>query len=157
MGQANHAYLKGGLFSMVEKKVVKKKVVKKKTSVKKEPEITTSKTEVITPQIAITPPRMCVWRKKEGGTFRLANGRKVKPNETFEAYPSDIPEAFRDLFDLVDGDVHAVERIITAPSKFAVKAREDGLFDVEDINGKCINDTPMEKEDAERLQIVLST
>ena len=90
-------------------------------------------------------PNICTWRKKEGGTFRLASGRKVKPNETFEAYPSDIPAAFMDLFELIDGNPEAIERIITAPSKFFINEREDDLFDVVDKDGKCINDEPMAK------------
>jgi len=141
--------------NLEEKKVVKKKIVRKKA--KKEPEVTTSMTEVVTPQIVVAPPGICTWRKKEGGTFRLKNGRKIKPNETFTAYPSEIPIAFRDLFELVEGNAEATERVITAPSKFVIGEREDGLFDVVDPDGKCINDVPMAKEDAEKLYIVLST
>ena len=143
---------------MAESKVTKKKkAVKKKVVEKKEPEITTSKTEVITPQIVVTPPGMCTWRKKEGATFRLGNGKKVKPNEVFKAYPREIPPAFRDLFELLEGDENAVERVITAPSKFAIGEREDGMFDVVDPDGKCVNDVPLGKEDAEKLLLALST
>lgn len=143
---------------MVESKVTKKKkVVKKKVVEKKEPEITTSKTEVITPQIVVTSPGICTWRKKEGAAFRLGNGKKIKPNEIFKAYPREIPPAFRDLFELLEGDENAVERVITAPSKFTLGEREDGMFDVVDPDGKCINDAPLGKEDAEKLLIALST
>ena len=142
---------------MAETKVVKKKIVKKKAVEEKVPVLTTSKTEVITPQIVVTPPGICTWRKKEGATFRLGNGKKVKPNEVFRAYPSEIPPAFRDLFELLEGDENAVERVITAPSKFAIGEREDGMFDVVDPDGKCINDVPLGKEDAEKLLIALST
>lgn len=139
-------------------KVAKKKIVKKKkASVKKEPEVTTSKTEVITPQIVTTTPGICTWRKKEGGTFRLGSGRKVKPNEVFTAYPSEIPEAFKDLFELVEGNADAIERVITSPSKFSIGTREDGLFDVVDMDGKSINDEPMAEEDADKLLMALST
>lgn len=142
---------------MAETKVVKKKIVKKKAVEEKVPVLTTSKTEVITPQIVVSPPGMCSWRKKEGATFRLGNGKKVKPNEVFRAYPSEIPPAFRDLFELLEGDENAVERVITAPSKFVIGVREDGLFDVVDPDGKCINDVPLGKEDAEKLLLALST
>ena len=142
---------------MAETKVVKKKIVKKKAVEEKVPVLTTSKTEVITPQIVVSPPGMCSWRKKEGATFRLGNGKKVKPNEVFRAYPSEIPPAFRDLFELLEGDENVVERVITAPSKFAIGVREDGMFDVVDPDGKCINDVPLGKEDAEKLLLALST
>ncbi len=142
---------------MAETKAVKKKIVKKKAVEEKVPVLTTSKTEVITPQIVVSPPGMCSWRKKEGATFRLGNGKKVKPNEVFKAYPREIPPAFRDLFELLEGDENAVERVITAPSKFAIGEREDGMFDVVDPDGKCINDVPLGKEDAEKLLIALST
>ncbi|NCB26617.1 MAG: hypothetical protein EOM62_14255 [Bacteroidia bacterium] len=141
---------------MAETKVVKKKIVKKKAVEEKVPVLTTSKTEVITPQIVVSPPGMCSWRKKEGATFRLGNGKKVKPNEVFRAYPSEIPPAFRDLFELLEGDENAVERVITAPSKFVIGVREDGLFDVVDPDGKCLNDEPLGEEDAKRLLLALT-
>jgi len=34
--------------------------------------------------------------KNGGGTFRLANGKIVKPGEKFNAHPNEIPQAFRD-------------------------------------------------------------
>lgn len=36
------------------------------------------------------------FRKKGGGSFRF-KGKIVKQNQTFEAYPSEIPENFRDI------------------------------------------------------------
>lgn len=147
---------------MEKKKIVRKKIKKEapvEKVVKKEPEkkVTTSQSEIITPQIVFTPPTICTWRKKEGGTFRLKDGRKIKPTEVFTAYPDEIPAAFMDMFELVEGDPNVVERVMTAPSKFVVTAREDGLFDVVDIDGKKINDAPMAQVDAERLHLALAT
>lgn len=36
------------------------------------------------------------WRKKGGGSFRLFDGSIIKPNQRFNAYEEEIPEAFLD-------------------------------------------------------------
>ena len=145
-----------------EQTIEKKKIVRKQPvpAKKKEegPVAATSKSEIITPQIVTMPPNKCVWKfkKKSGGAFKLADGRRIKPLQVFEAFPFEIPSAFSDLFELLEGDNVPQERIITAPSKFVLSVREDGLFDVVDIDGKCLNDAPLVKEDAERLLLALT-
>ncbi len=146
---------------------------KKKRTTKKKADVTTSKSEIVTPQvdeveevkveekmapkIVSMPPAKCVWRKSNDTSVRLLNGRKVKPNEVFEAYPEDIPVGFRDMFTLLEGDATIVDRIQVEPAKFKLGTREDGLFDVVDESGKAINDEPLEEVDAQRLLIALTT
>lgn len=141
---------------------------KKKRTTKKKADVTTSKSEIVTPQVdeveekmepkvVVMPPAKCVWRKSNDTSIRLLNGRKVKPNEVFEAYPEDIPVAFKDMFTLLEGDATIVERVQVEPSKFKLGTREDGLFDVVDESGKAINDEPLEEVDAQRLLIALTT
>lgn len=134
----------------------KKKVVRKKKE--KAPVVTVSKSEIITPQVVTVPPGKCTWRyrKQNGGSFILGDGRRIKPTQVFDAYPSEIPEAFKDLFELLEGDTTVRERVITAPSKFVIGVRDDGMFDVVDPDGKCLNDEPLGEEDAKRLLLALT-
>ena len=37
------------------------------------------------------------WKKLGGGSFRLATGRIIKPNQIFDATEAEIPKAFRDV------------------------------------------------------------
>lgn len=134
----------------------KKKVVRKKKE--EVPVVTVSKSEIITPQVVTVPPGKCTWRyrKQNGGSFILGDGRRIKPTQVFDAYPSEIPEAFKDLFELLEGDTTVRERVITAPSKFVIGVRDDGMFDVVDSDGKCLNDEPLGEEDAKRLLLALT-
>ena len=122
------------------------------------PAVTVSKSEIITPQVVMLPPGKCTWRykKQSGGSFILADRRRIKPTQVFDAYPSEIPEAFKDMFELIEGDATVRERVITSPSKFVIGVREDGLFDVVDPDGKCLNDEPLGEEDAKRLLLALT-
>ena len=115
----------------------------------------TTLSEVVTSQVEEPGPQKCKWRKKGPGTFRLGDGRKIKPNEVFFAYPHEVPAAFRDLVELVSGDI-ATDNVPIVPTKFVIGVREDGLCDIVDDEGKKLNDTPMEKEAAEKLLLSLS-
>lgn len=153
----------------------KRRTTKKKAAVLEEKpvvaeeqtEVTTSQSEIVTsqveeeetmvPKIVEMPPTKCTWRKSVGSSIRLTSGRKVKPNEVFDAFPYEIPEAFKDMFELVSGDPTVVERIQVSPSKFAIGVREDGMYDVCDDEGVAINDEPLDEVDAQRLLIALTT
>lgn len=118
---------------------------------------TVAEEPTMTPTIVEMPPAKCTWRKLFNSTVRLKTGRKVKPNEVFDAFPDEIPEAFKDMFELVSGDPTVVERIQVSPSKFAIGVREDGMYDVCDDEGVAINDEPLDEVDAQRLLIALTT
>ena len=37
------------------------------------------------------------WRKIGGGSFRMADGKRIKPNQVFMAAEEDIPQGFRSM------------------------------------------------------------
>lgn len=45
--------------------------------------------------------KLIKYKKIGGGSMRLADGRKIKPNEIFEATENSIPAFFRDLVEKV--------------------------------------------------------
>lgn len=95
------------------------------------------------------------WRKTGGGSFRMKNGKIIKPNQVFLAHPDDIPEAFRDVIVSVDGDL--VEKPEEAPLKsatgFEVRKRSNSSwYDVvEPVSGKPINEKALRQAEAEAL------
>jgi len=42
-------------------------------------------------------PELLRWRKTGGGTFRMGNGKIIKPNQVFRAAVEDIPKAFQHM------------------------------------------------------------
>ena len=72
------------------------------------------------------------WRKDGGGTFRMGSGKIIKPGQTFDTYPSQIPEAFRDTVIALDKipEKEQEELVITQP-KYELKEKDTkGWFDV---------------------------
>jgi len=89
------------------------------------------------------------FQKIGGGSFRLKNGRIIKPNQIFKAYPSEIPKAFTDLIKpLEDIKEEPVEIIDTV---YTLNSRSVGWWDVVDIDGKIMNENALRKEAAEEL------
>ena len=92
------------------------------------------------------------------GTFRLANGKKVKPNEVFQAYPEDIPEAFRDVIKPYGQDKQ-VEEVFQVTGKvedptpiYSIQETDSvGWWNVVDSQGKVVNENKLRKNDAEEL------
>ncbi len=130
--------------------------IKGESEVKTQPEIKTEpvnevKAEVKTPlQLA---PR---WRKIGGGSFRMPN-RIIKPGQIFRAWPDEIPKAFRDVCQPVDGDVifefdkKGKTPIPGLKAKFTLFPKGNDLFDVVNAQGKVLNDSPLPKSVAEGL------
>ncbi len=89
------------------------------------------------------------WIKTGGGSFRMANGRIIKPNQTFYAKPEDIPKGFRDLVKPLD-DLPE-EAPIKSITVFEMREHSDGgFFDVVNAKtGKKMNENPLDKETAE--------
>ena len=97
------------------------------------------------------------WKKIGGGTLRLS-GRNglIKSNQTFYAYESKIPKAFRDTVLLLEGDASAepVKEPEVSKTVFEVQKNEDGKgWDVVNATSKKpINDNPIRtKKEAETL------
>ncbi len=112
------------------------------------------------------------WKKLGGGILRIRDGRKiVKPNEEFLAYPSEIPDGFRDTIvpleeipevipvspsfevkERAEEPVQPLEVDEDAPEYEAVKREKGHWYDV--INketGKPLNDKALTKVQAVEL------
>ena len=93
------------------------------------------------------------WRKEGGGTFRMGNGKIIKPKQIFKAYESEIPKGFRDIVIAV-GDLPEKEqekiRNVNAPV-FSLVHRGGGWFNVTSSEGKIMNDKALKKDEAEKL------
>ena len=105
----------------------------------------------------LTAKSVVTWRKNGGGTFRLRNGRIIKPNEKFKAAIDEIPAAFRDLIKPVN-DLDLVKAEKPEPKKPSYKLVEAGpeeqddednpLFDIVDEDGKQVNEDALTEAEA---------
>jgi hypothetical protein len=101
------------------------------------------------------------WRKRGGGTFRLKpkdgqkRGQKIKANEEFEAYPSDIPKAFRDTIiplGAAPPDPEETPVEVEEPD-YTLKHRSGGYYHILDANGNVLTETALKKDEAlERIE-----
>ena len=102
------------------------------------------------------------WIKTEGNYFRMSvNGKRkiIKKGQKFQAYPHEIPVAFRDTIKSLDGEdvseptgapkVSTEEKV--DPLKYSIKHRAGAWWDVVNEDGKIINEKAMKKADAEEL------
>ena len=81
------------------------------------------------------------WIKKGGGSFRMGN-RVIKQNQKFQAFPYEIPQAFRDNVLPLEGYVEKDAEVLKA-SPLAYTAKKRGTsnwYDVEDGQGKKMNE-----------------
>lgn len=115
-----------------------------------EPSVKTTKT------VAEKSPGIPTWKKLGGGSFRLASGKIIKPNQVFQAYESEIPKAFRDCVKMVEGVAESASKPIKKVKASVYKINsigetEDSLFNVVGENGKSYNERPLSFEEAEDL------
>ena len=97
------------------------------------------------------------WRKKQkSGSFRMGNGRIIKPGQVFMASLNEIPEAFRDVITPVDPASftkvqQAQEGSAPVELDYFVKHIASGWYNVVDSDDKAQNDKKLRKDDAEAL------
>lgn len=99
------------------------------------------------------------WQKIGGGAMRLLNGKRIKPNERFEAKESDIPSM--DLVKKIGSGgmkrkgketKQKEEPIETKKPEYTAKKREtSNYYDVVNEDGKAINEKALTKEKADEL------
>jgi hypothetical protein len=111
------------------------------------------------PLIPATKPR---WIHTGGGSFRLANGKIVKPKEKFNANIEQIPPAFRDVvkplgWELEKKEVNVKEIPGNKPKFTVVEREKKGFFNVIDEKGKVLNTKALRKLDAETLVTALES
>jgi len=104
------------------------------------------------------PEVKMLWRKTGGGSLRLADMRFIRAGQTFEAFPSQIPEAFRDVIkclspveQIVAGKEKEVVNIATKANNYTLRERRIGYWDVVDKNGKVLNEKALPEGKAEEL------
>lgn len=96
------------------------------------------------------------WVKRGGGSFRLASGKIIKPNQVFMARPEEIPAGFRDIVVPVnEAELKAVEEggtLIGMMVKFELRKTPADTYNVVNIKTeKVMNGYPLEKAEAEKL------
>lgn len=90
------------------------------------------------------------WKYVGSGLFRC-DGRKIRPNEVFEAPKSMIPRGAGDLIIKIEAEpTQKVKEPIKYPEPQMIR-RQGGQYDVIDSKGKTVNERPVNKKDAEKL------
>jgi len=99
------------------------------------------------------------------GSFRLTNGKKVKPNEKFLAFEEDIPDAHRDLIHKLDGSDYGEQakeekeeveqedqQTAEQTGQYYKHQRENapGWYDVFDPQGKRVNEGAVRENEADQ-------
>jgi len=97
------------------------------------------------------------WRKVGGGSFRMANGKIIKPNQVFSAAPEEIPKGFRDVIVSLE-DIPAeqmdlpVEPKVPVEELYTVRSRGIGWYDVVNTQtDKAMNERALRAAEAEAL------
>ena len=90
------------------------------------------------------------YKKIGGGTFRLANGKIIKPNQRFWAFPEQIPEGVSHVVIPVDPD-EPTQKVTPMETTFSIQTGSPGWYNVVDQNGKQINEKQLRQKDAEAL------
>jgi len=106
-------------------------------------------TEQTQPPLEI--PTKMRW-KNMGGTFRLNRNTIIKPGEKFLAFPYEISEAFRDVIIPLEAIPEVKPKPIPfIPVNYTLKPTDDGFFDIYNIQGKKMNEKPLEETVAKNL------
>jgi hypothetical protein len=100
-----------------------------------------------TTEVVPTPGK---WKKIGKGAFLWKN-RYIKPGQIFEAYRSEIPTAFLDSLEEVEPEVKGVDIPQIKKMEFHLEQNDEGLWNILDIHNRVLNETPMEKEEAEKI------
>lgn len=110
-------------------------------------------TKEVVEDIGILEEPTLRWKKTGGGTFRMPN-RIIKPNEVFEAKPSEIPMGFRHIIiplDEIPAEALA-PKVIGKTMEYSIVKREKGSwYDVVTEGGKKLNEKALTKDDAEKM------
>lgn len=93
------------------------------------------------------------WRKVGGGSLTLGK-KKIKPNQVFEAYPHEIPQAFRDVIvpleKIPEEEVGA--KVTAVQPNYSTRRRGTTTwYDVVDGNDKVVNTKALHRDAALEL------
>lgn len=104
--------------------------------------------------VVLVPEEQKITWKNTGGSFRMSSGRIIKPNQMFEAFDWEVPQAFRDSIIPADGRAVPTPAPIKAvtPDFIIEEGEEAETFVVKNrATGKIISNAPLSREDAEAL------
>ena len=79
------------------------------------------------------------YKKIGGGTFRMANGRIIKPNQRFWALPEQIPDGAKHVVIPVNPEEEP-PRITPVETTYSIETGAPGWYNVVDSNGKRMNE-----------------
>lgn len=91
------------------------------------------------------------FRKIGGGTFRMASGKIIKPNQVFTAKASEIPQGARKFVIALSGSFEEAETPKRADLKYSLRVRSPGWYDIVDGEGKVINETALREAQAREM------
>ena len=104
---------------------------------------------------------LLTWRKTGGGSFRLGNGKIIKPNQVFTASLDQVPESCRDVVVLVKGNLEEEVKkdnlLDVYKTEYTIESRGYGYYNVVDGEGKVMNEKALRETAAEELVITLNT
>lgn len=96
-------------------------------------------------------PGLIKWKYFGKKPFRIRGGRKiVKPNETFDAAESEIPQAFRDLIVPVK-PLASEPPVEVIDSGYQLRHRAGNWYDILDAQGKVVNEKALRQDEARRM------
>lgn len=101
-------------------------------------------------------PSLTKFRKINGGTLFLPDGKKIKPNEVFYYDINCIPEGFMDCLQVVEPQQSVPVGKKVVVEKHLLKQVEGG-WNVSNRTGKVLNEEPLAEEDAKELLTVLNS
>ncbi len=95
------------------------------------------------------------YKKIGGGSFFLNKNKIIKPGQTFNARPEEIPEGFKDVVVPVDSVEAAVvkkkSKASKKKSKYTLDSKGGGWYHVFDAEGKQVTEKKVRKKEAEEL------
>ena len=90
------------------------------------------------------------WKKLGGGSFRLRSGRIIKPNQTFDASPDEIPAAFRDIVVPVT-PLPPAPKLDVQAGAYQLRHRGSNWYDILDGQGKVVNEKALRQDEARKI------
>jgi len=99
-----------------------------------------------------------LWQKLGGGTMKLKNNYRVKPNEQFRAYEDQIPYGSIDKVkklskgELEEENDKQLEVETVSGDEFYVEHRSGPWYDVKSPVGQVMNDRAMKQDEADTLK-----
>ncbi len=90
-----------------------------------------------------------IWFRKKGRGSLRHEGKIIKPNQKFLAYPGNIPASFRDVVVPVDKDAEKYEQPKVESTEYKLESRGSGWFDIVNATtGKCMNEKALKRDAA---------